>query len=117
MVTHDDYTFSDKGDHDQWVVRLKTGKYADTYYMYGRVQIKVPEGADLEEDDINATLSFQYNVIESPLGVDALMEDEDFNNYIGEVLSHIIEDSFDTGNYKIGNKDGESGNDNTKESD
>lgn len=116
-ITHDDYAFAERSDQEQWVIHLKRGQYEDTYYCYDRVQIVPPEGGWPEDDsDHIGTLRFTYGIIESPLDMEVLREDEDFNNYIGAVLQHIIEDSFDKGDYKIGGDNGESGNDNTEES-
>lgn len=105
-ITNEDYTFVERNDQENWVVRLKTGPYKDTFYCYDRVQLKVPEGADLDNDeDVDVGLSFRYGLIESPLKLEELAEDVEFNEYIGDVLRHIIEDSFDKGKYRIGEED------------
>lgn len=95
-ITLDDYTFAEDGTSDAWAVRLKT-KYEGVVYHYGSVQARV------DDDEGNATLSFKYAVLD-PAGNDLeeLEKSEDFNNYIGAVLQHIIEDAFDTGNYRLG---------------
>ena len=111
-ITHDDYSFAERNDQDNWVVHLKTGKYTDTYLCYDRVQIVAPEEGwpDLDEDvDAVGTLRFSYGLIESPQPLEELKDDEEFNEYIGAVLQHIIEDSFATGKYSIGGKDGKDG--------
>ena len=115
-ITKGDYTFVEGDNQEFWVIKLLAGKYADTMYHYGSVRIVPPEGGwtETEEDNIG-TLSFKYSLMESPHDLDELNVSEDFNNYIGAVLQHIIEDSFQTGDYRIGGKDGESGNDNTEE--
>ena len=104
-ITHDDYAFAERNDQENWVIHLKTGPYADTYYCYNRVQLKLPEDADLDDPDVDATLSFQYAILESPQDLDELSVNEDFNNHIGDVLGHILRDSFEKGDYKVGSKD------------
>lgn len=99
-ITHDDYTFAENEMSETWAVRLKT-QYKDVLYEYGRVSATVDEIVD--NGDGEATLSFQYNVIDSGEYEEKdLTESEDFNNYVGAVLQHIITDAFDTGKYKIG---------------
>lgn len=114
-VTEDDYTFVERNDQEHWVVRLKTGPYTDTFYTYGRVSIEPPEGGWTEEGDNDGTLRFTYSIIESVIDEDELIASQDFNNYIGAVLQHLLEDSFAKGDYRIG--DDKSGNDDTAESD
>mgnify|MGYP001305591013 CR=1 FL=1 len=104
-VTHDDYTFVERQDQTNWVVRLKTGKWKDTFYSYDRVQIHPPEDGWPEEEDGVGVLKFTYGLIESPLDLEELSTDNEFNDYIGGVLRHILEDSFDSGKYSIGGKD------------
>lgn len=95
-ITHDDYTFSENELSEHWAVRLKT-QYKDVIYVYGQVQAK------LDDDEGAATLSFKYQVVDpGEHDKEDLENSEDFNNYIGAVLQHIITDAFDTGNYKLG---------------
>ena len=106
-ITHDDYAFAERNDTEHWVVHLKSGKWKDTYYCYDRVQIVAPEdGWDEDsDDDIDGTLRFNYGLIESPHDLEELAEDVDFNEHIGDILRHIIEDSFASGKYSIGAKE------------
>ena len=64
-----------------------------------------------------ATLSFQFKVDEAPAphDVEILEESNDFNNHLGDILSHIIQNAFDTGNYKVGSNDKQSTNDDSAE--
>jgi len=114
-ITEDDYTFVERDDQDHWVVRLKTGPYADTFYTYGKVSIVPPEGGWSDDDDDNiGTLQFTYGLIESSHDLEELSEDGEFNDYIAAVLQHLLEDSFAKGDYRIGD---ESRDDDTTESD
>lgn len=114
-ITHDDYTFADNGFNELWAVKLLT-KYEGVVYCYGKVTAKVVDEGDGETDGL-ANLSFQYQVIDSAdHDLEELESDEDFNNYIGDVLVHIIEDSFETGNYKIGDNATDDSDNSTTES-
>ena len=113
-ITHDDYTFVDNGFNELWAIRLKT-KYEGVVYCYGKVTAKVDEIAD--DGDAFATLSFQYQVLDpGDHDQEELEKSEDFNNYIGDVLKHILDDSFETGNYKIGDHATDDSNNSTEES-
>lgn len=107
-ITIEDYELVERDGQDNWVVRLTTGKYEDTYYCYDSVKLIPPKEGWDEADGAVAELSFRYGLIESPIDIDALADDDDFNNYIGDVLSHIIRESFENNNYRIGEEeDGE----------
>ena len=106
-ITENDYKFVERPEDVMYTVELTTGKWKGTKYQYGKVSAKVEEIND-DEDGI-ASLSFMWTLLE---GDDSLQESPEFQNYIGDVLSHIIQNAFDTGEYKIGNDD-----DNTKRTD
>ena len=108
-ITHDDYTFAEDGQSDTWAVRLLTN-YPGVVYHYGRVQ------AHVDDDEGNATLSFKYAVIDSAeYDQEELENDNNFNNYIGAVLQHIIEDAFETGKYSVGDNASKHSNNSTSE--
>lgn len=117
MITEKDYTFTERDDTTHWTVHLLTGDYKDVYIQFGTVKLIPPEGGTL--DDEGAIMQFQYDILDLPayLEKEDLESDEDFQNHLGDVLSHIIQDSFDRGDYKIGDKDASKpGNNNTEES-
>ena len=107
-ITADDYTFADNNLNEMWAIKLKT-KYEGVVYCYGKVQAKL-----MDEDTGNANLSFQYQILDAgEYDQKELDESEDFCNYIGDVLSHVIQDAFDNDKYRIGD---EFTNDGTQES-
>ena len=59
----------------------------------------------VQDDKETAKLSFKYQ-IDNPADFDRqkLESDQNFNNYIGDILSHIIQSAFDSGNYTLGEK-------------
>lgn len=97
MVTHDDYTFMENPMSENWGVRLKTGTWKDVVYVYGKIGIREHPDAD------GATLQFNYAILEpGDFEKEDLIKDRDFNNYVGDVLSHIMNDALETERFRIG---------------
>tara|TARA_R110000803_G_scaffold53449_2_gene109702 strand:+ start:4317 stop:4658 length:342 start_codon:yes stop_codon:yes gene_type:complete len=88
-ITHKDYTFVESEKSDFYGVKLN-GEFDGVILIYGKVGIKESKELDI------ATLSFTYN-IKDPKSHDhdELCADEYFNNYIGAVLEHIINETMD----------------------
>lgn len=110
-VTSDSYAFIEKASSAMYSVKIKEGKYTGVIATYGKVSLK--ESADKEV----ATLSFQFRVDEAPAphNIGELEKSEDFNNHLGDILSHIIQSAFDSGKYKFGSDDKQSTNNNSPE--
>lgn len=111
MITNDDYSYAEhESITDRWVVHLKTGPYKDTYVVYGSVKIVESEYGE------EPTLKFLYDVIDTPTYLDEadLVQDEEFMNHIGDILTHILNSAFESGDYRLGDKD-EPRNNDTKE--
>jgi hypothetical protein len=103
-ITLDDYTFADNGFNDLWAVKLKT-KYEGVVYCYGKVTAQVAD-IDKETGDAMANLKFQYQILDpGDHDQEALEADKDFNDYIGDVLNHILQDAFENDKYRIGDDD------------
>lgn len=86
-ITHNDYTFVEHEDIDFYGIRLNN-KYKGVKLIYGKVGIKESPELDI------ATLSFTYQIQDpSDHDHDELCKDEYFNNYIGAVLQHIIDEA------------------------
>jgi len=89
-VTHKDYTFVEHEDIDFYGIRLNTRGFEGIVLIYGKVGIREDKELDI------ATLSFTYQVQDpGNHDHDELCKDEYFNNYIGAVLQHIIEENKD----------------------
>lgn len=98
-----DYNFVIPESEDTTIgIKLLTGKYSDVVYQYGKVKFEEEKTGDIY-------LKFVYNIIESPLNDDLL--NEDFKNYIGDILVDIISQNLDKGMLD------EAGTDYTEESD
>lgn len=105
LMKNDDYAFVENAHStEEWHIKIKTGDYANVIYQYGKIEIKEPE---LGQED--ATLKYDFNVVKLPDGFDMtieeLNEDEEFMNFIGKILVHIIEDAMEHDKFKLGNND------------
>lgn len=99
-VTSNSYSFVENDfSDDSWHVKINEGVYKDIVYKYGKIQIK--------ENGDEATLGFQYKIIDLPehLDEEELNCSVEFMDTLGDILSHIIEDSFETGKFKLGSDD------------
>jgi len=95
IVEGTDYRFVEKETSDFYSVQLLSGKWEGLVYTYGQVGIKEnPESG-------GATLKFNYKIEDCPDGM-VVFEDTELNNYLGEVLANIIEES----EFKIGENNG-----------
>ena len=112
-----EYILIEREGCEHWCVQIVEGKYQGALYTYETVNLLPPEGTKWEEClnesvDIYPVLSYTYDLIDMPVGYD-----DDFEKYVGDILVELLEDSFDKGDYRIGDKDaGESGNNNPEES-
>ena len=90
-----DYIFVDDPTNDKvYAIRLVSGKYANTVYKYANIKIS----EDTEKQ--TCTLSYAYRIMSTPqkYNKETLDDDVDFKNYIGDILSDILENQ----EYKIG---------------
>ena len=90
-------------------VKIKEGEYSGVIVTYGKVSINESDNKK------TATLSFQFKLDEAPAPHNAgeLEKSEDFNNHIGDILSLIIQNAFDSGKYKFGSDDKQPTNNNS----
>jgi hypothetical protein len=84
MIEGIDYCFIYPKDDGAAVnIKFLEGPYKDTIFKYGKVKFK-------EEND-QVYLLFAYDVLESPVNKPAKLEkDDDFKNYIGDLLVEIM---------------------------
>lgn len=102
VVTTSDYRFVEKDESETSYVQLMGDTpWKGTVFQFGNLRIIEPELDSIEE----ATLSFSYRIIDTPLSEDAINKDTTFKNHIGAVLEHILADAFETGEYKLGSDD------------
>lgn len=110
-MTSDDYTFMENAMSENWAVRIKTGEWSDVIFAYGKIGIV--ESADKE----SATLQFNYKILDAgDFEEDVLQCSTEFNNHVGDILSHILEDSLINNNeFRIGKDERTDANDGSAE--
>ena len=78
-----DYVFLDSDDNKRTGVGIKRGKFSGVLYHYGKAKI--------QEDEGFAKMTFSYTVVQSPkIPIHELMEDKEFHDFIGEILTDIL---------------------------
>lgn len=89
MVEGIDYCFIyPKDDKETVHIKLLDGTYKDTVFKYGKVKFEERHG--------NVYLIFEYDVVESLYDKPRKMEkDEDFKNYIGDLLVELMSANID----------------------
>lgn len=87
-------------DDERWGVSItdSDSKFFGISAMYGKVSAKV------NEDNETAQLSFQYDIVDNPWDVDVIENKKDLHDVLGQALEDIIQSSFDSGEYRIGDK-------------
>jgi hypothetical protein len=98
-ISSEDYTFCEALSEDHYAVRIKTGKFENVIFTFGKIQV-------VEKED-KAFVNFTYKIESNEH--EHLNKDSEFGDYIGEILHHILEDSLNDAIAKHSN-------DNTKES-
>lgn len=72
----------DTSSIDTTVIEITVDPYKDVLYYYQKVS--------LSEVNNSAKLSFTYNILECPDGVDIHNNVEDFETLLGDILASII---------------------------
>lgn len=85
-----DYCFIYPKEDDKAVhIKLLQGPYKDTVFKFGKVKF--------EERHANVYLLFAYYVLESTVDKPKKLEqDEDFKNYIGDILVQLMSGNLET---------------------
>lgn len=88
-IDQSDYTYVENDSADFWGIKFRNDSpYSGVVVVYGTVSIKESQELDI------ATLSFSYNVQDAGgYNIDELESSEEFKNYLGDVLSSIINDN------------------------
>jgi hypothetical protein len=83
-----EYVFVEKEDSELYSLKVVQGPYNNVIYTYGSVTIE----EDVEND--LARLKFNYHIEEAPApySIKELEESIEFRDYIGDILTEILED-------------------------
>ena len=81
-----DYSYTENDTCNFWGIKFRgDSPYTGVIVVYGTVSIKE------DPENNNATLSFNYNIQDAAqFNIDELESSEDFKNYLGDVLTHIV---------------------------
>jgi len=103
VVTDKDYSYVDPefiGNDEQALSEIRID--ADNAWHGVQVKISSISAQVLAETD-EAQLSYNFDVTNQDPDVAAeLEEDSDFQEYIGDIIVHVIQKAFDNGDYRIG---------------
>ena len=89
------YSFVERPSSLLYGVKILKGKYEGIIVTYGKVSLK--------EDNGLLRLNFQYSIEESLKHNKKKLEGSDeFRNLLGDILSHIIDSSVQSGKFKLG---------------
>jgi hypothetical protein len=80
--------FVERPDSELYSLKIKVGPFKDVIYTYGKVDIS----EDAEND--RAKVSFDWRLEDYPkhLTKEEIEESEEFKNYIGNILTTLIEE-------------------------
>ena len=81
-----------------YTIQIKQEPWVDIVVQYGKI------GLAVSEDGSSAKLSFKYSINSCPdnLNKQELEQSQEFQTFLGDLLSYIIQSAFDSGNYKVG---------------
>ena len=96
LIENDHYELIPSKESDEaWDIRFLKGEYVESVVSIGTIKV----GEEVAGGDGNR-LTFDFNISYSP--DDTLTEDdEDFQEYVGKILLHIIEDSIKRSENKV----------------
>lgn len=77
-----------KGEDDSIFLELLSGEYSGVVYRYGQVSVQE------DEEKESASLMFEFQIVDSG-DFDSLLDDSDFKNHIGKILSTIVENQIE----------------------
>ena len=81
-MINDNYEILDDAKNGNKIIKLTTEPYSGIMYHYGRVKL-------IEEEDI-LRIQFEHDVVYNINDVD--VDNNEFKNYIGEILVDLLED-------------------------
>lgn len=87
MILGEDYSFRDDIKADTVPIQIKTGVYKDVVVRFDNISVK-------ENDDMSATVSFVYELLEMGNFTETkLRADENFQIHVGKILNSLIMES------------------------
>lgn len=100
MITSDDYTFMENPMSENWAIHIKTGQWEGVQYAYGKIGLRE------NPSKTGATLQFNYTILDAgEFEENVLKYSPDFNNHVGDILSHILTDAMENDKFRLGNNE------------
>lgn len=96
------YDFIELDDHSNLAIEIKEGNYSGVVYTYGTISVS-EENVKNDTATLKfgtATLKFDTTIIKD--NGPSFQLSDDFDNICGDILIDILENSFETGDYKVG---------------
>ena len=94
MAENKKYVFAQRDTDDYSCIKLTEGKFSDIIYSYTKVQFASEENAQGK-----LPLKFTYDIKKNPNDMNT--EDEEFRQYIGDILVEVIEKQLENGTTKF----------------
>ena len=94
MAENKKYVFAQRDEDDYSCIKLTEGKFSDIIYSYTKVQFASEENAQGK-----LPLKFTYDIKKNPNNMNT--EDEEFRQYIGDILVEVIEKQLENGTIKF----------------
>jgi len=82
------YIFVEKKDSELYSLKIVQGLYTNVIYTYGAVTLQ----EDVENDLVNIKFNYVIEEVPPPYSKEELEESDEFKNYIGDILTEILED-------------------------
>tara|TARA_B100000085_G_scaffold181680_1_gene165931 strand:- start:480 stop:815 length:336 start_codon:yes stop_codon:yes gene_type:complete len=90
---NDTFEFIPDGEDEQaWAIRILKGIYTETVIKFGAIRFN---------EQAQGVMTFNFYIIESP-DPDLTVDDEDLQEFAGDVLQEIIRDAIEQDNGTIG---------------
>ena len=86
------YTFVQKEEDDFSCIKITEGKFKDVIFHYGKVGF----GKD-ENPDGTLPMKFDYTVIKNPNNLELELDNNEFIDYIGDILIELLEKQINDG--------------------
>jgi len=82
------YIFVEKKDSELYSLKIVQGLYNNVIYTYGAVTIE----EDVENDLARLKFNYVIEEVPPPYSKEELEESDEFRDYIGDILTEILED-------------------------
>ena len=90
----EDFVYVEKHGEDFTAIKLISGPFATIVYKYGQVAF-APE--EEKQPDGTLPMKFDYTVIKNPNNLELELDNNEFIDYIGDILIELLEKQINDG--------------------